>query len=72
MQKAMNITLSVDKRIADAARKAAGAMGKSLDQAVHDYLEQLAGAHQVDNEIAAFEQSARGDSRQVGGLAVRS
>jgi hypothetical protein len=55
----MNITLSVDERVADAARKAAGAMGKSLNQAVRDYLEQLAGGQQIDNEIAAFEQSAR-------------
>lgn len=55
----MNITLSVDERIADAARKAAKAMGKSLNQAVRDYLEQLAGGQQIENEITAFEQSAR-------------
>ncbi len=34
----MNITLSIDERIAEEARKAAGAMGKSLNQAVRDYL----------------------------------
>ncbi len=39
----MNITLSIDGQVADDARKAAGAMGKSLNQAVRDYLEQLAG-----------------------------
>ena len=55
----MNITLSVDERIAEAARSAAQAMGKSLNQAVRDYLEQLAGAQQVEAEIAAFEASAR-------------
>ena len=54
----MNITLSVDKRVADEARKAAGAMGKSLNQAVRDYLEQLARAHQVQAQLAAFEASA--------------
>ena len=55
----MNITLSVDERIAEEARKAAGAMGKSLNQAVRDYLEQLAGLHQLGAELQAFEASAR-------------
>ena len=54
----MNITLSVDERVAEQARKAAAAMGKSLNQAVRDYLEQLAGAAQVESELQAFEQSA--------------
>jgi len=35
----MNITLSMDEKVAESARKAAGAMGKSLNQAVWDYLE---------------------------------
>ncbi len=38
----MNITLSVDERVADNAREAARKIGKSLNQAVRDYLEQLA------------------------------
>ena len=37
----MNITLSIDEQVADSARKAAQSMGKSLNQAVRDYLEQL-------------------------------
>ena len=40
----MNITLAIDERVAERARRAAQAMGKSLNQAVRDYLEQLAGA----------------------------
>lgn len=55
----MNITLSVDERIADRARRAAGAMGKSLNQAVRDYLELLAGGEQLASELLAFELSAR-------------
>ncbi len=55
----MNITLSVDERIAEQARAAAAAMGKSLNQAVRDYLEQLAGSQQLASELRAFEQSAR-------------
>jgi antitoxin component of RelBE/YafQ-DinJ toxin-antitoxin module len=54
----MNITLSIDERIGEEARKAAGAMGKSLNQAVRDYLEQLAGAPQLAAELQAFEASA--------------
>jgi antitoxin component of RelBE/YafQ-DinJ toxin-antitoxin module len=55
----MNITLSIDERIAEQARKAAQSMGKSLNQAVRDYLEQLAGSQQIEAEVTAFERSAR-------------
>ena len=54
----MNITLSVDESVADEARKAAGAMGKSLNQAVRDYLEHLACTHQLQAQLDAFEGSA--------------
>jgi Family of unknown function (DUF6364) len=54
----MNITLSVDERVAERARIAAQAMGKSLNQAVRDYLEQLAGVKQRESEVQAFEASA--------------
>ena len=40
----MNITLSVDEQVALRAREAAQKMGKSLNQVVRDYLEQLAGS----------------------------
>jgi antitoxin component of RelBE/YafQ-DinJ toxin-antitoxin module len=55
----MNITLSIDERVAERARKAAQSMGKSLNQAVRDYLEQLAGSQQIEAEVKAFEKSAR-------------
>ena len=54
----MNITFSIDDRVAERARSAAAAMGKSLNQAVRDYLEQLAGSQQLASELRAFEQSA--------------
>lgn len=54
----MNITLAVDDRVVELARLSAQAMGKSLNQAVRDYLEQLAGQQQVEAELAQFEQSA--------------
>jgi predicted HicB family RNase H-like nuclease len=34
-----NLTLSIDERVAERARKAATKMGKSLNQVVRDYLE---------------------------------
>ena len=58
MRQPLNITLSVDERVAEQARKAARAMGKSLNQAVRDYLEQLASRQQVATELDAFETSA--------------
>ncbi len=54
----MNITLSIDERVAEQAREAARIMGKSLNQAVRDYLEQLARQQQVLAELEAFETSA--------------
>lgn len=63
----MNITLSVDERVAERARRAAQAMGKSLNQAVRDYLEQLAGAEQRAAELQAFEASARATPGRLNG-----
>jgi hypothetical protein len=63
----MNLTLSIDERVAEQARQAALAMGKSLNQAVRDYLEQLAGRAQLESEITAFlESTARTPGRLHG------
>jgi Family of unknown function (DUF6364) len=56
----MNITLSVDERVAENAREAARKMGKSLNQAVRDYLEQLGGQDRREEEWKAFEQRCLG------------
>ena len=50
----MNLTLAVDDQTAERARSAARAMGKSLNQVVREYLEQLAGRDQVERDIAEF------------------
>ena len=63
----MNITLSIDERVAEQARQAALAMGKSLNQAVRDYLEQLAGRAQLESEIAAFLESTARTPGRLGG-----
>jgi antitoxin component of RelBE/YafQ-DinJ toxin-antitoxin module len=52
----MNLTLSVDERIVEQARKAAQSMGKSLNQAVRDYLEQLAGQAQRETVIKELRE----------------
>ncbi len=53
----VNITFTVDDQVAACASKAAQRMGKSLDQVVLSYLEQLVGSTQRDQEWAQFEQS---------------
>jgi 3-oxoacyl-[acyl-carrier protein] reductase len=51
----MNVTLALDSRLVERARKAAAAMGKSLNQAIREYLETLAGASSTEDEkIAAL------------------
>lgn len=62
----MNITLSIDDRVVEQARKAAQAMGKSLNQAVRDHLEQLAGQAQrqaLAEELATLSLRGRAPAR---------
>jgi hypothetical protein len=63
----MNITLSVDDRVVELARRSAQSMGKSLNQAVRDYLEQLAGRQQLAAELQQFEQSALNSPGRLAG-----
>ena len=60
----MNITLSADEKIIERARKAAQDMGKSLNQAVRDDVEQLAaGEEGLDAELEALRSMVgRGNS----------
>jgi len=59
----MNITLAVDEKIAEQARATAHAMGKSLNQLVREYLEQLAGQRTIEAEVEEFRAlSGRGNS----------
>ncbi len=52
----MNITLSIDEQVALRAREAAKKMGKSLNQVVRDYLEQLAGNARRGQQWTQFEE----------------
>ena len=63
----MNITLAVDEQVAQRAREAAQKMGKSLNQAVRDYLEQLAGSSRRGQEWTQFEARCLQSTAQLGG-----
>jgi hypothetical protein len=63
----MNITLSADEQVVERARIAAKKMGKSLNQAVRDYLEQLAGGAQREQDWAQFEARCLQSKAQLGG-----
>jgi hypothetical protein len=62
----MNITLSVDEQVALRAREAARRMGKSLNQAVRDYLDQLAGGARRGQQWAQFEERCLSSHAQLG------
>ena len=51
----MNITLSIDQRLVERARKAAEAMGKSLNQVIREHLAYLAGEADMETELAELK-----------------
>ncbi len=62
----MNLTLSIDDEVVQQARRRAEAMGKSVNQLVREYLEQLAGKSDRDALVAELRELTRnstGDSR---------
>jgi hypothetical protein len=60
----MNLTLSIDEQLVARARKRAEALGKSLNQAIRDYLQNLAGGDDAESSIDEFKRlSGRGHSR---------
>ncbi len=63
----MNITLSIDEQVAQRAREAAQKMGKSLNQAVRDYLVQLAGSGKRAQQWDQFEARCLHSPAKLGG-----
>jgi hypothetical protein len=60
----VNFTLSIEERIVTKARKKANALGKSLDQLIRDYLQELSGGDDPERGIEEFRSlSGRGHSR---------
>lgn len=64
-----NITLSADERLIERARSEAARRGKSLNQLIRDYLEELAGQREPTNEferlreLSSLSRGHRGDWR---------
>lgn len=55
----MNITLSVEEDTIRAARKAAAAMGKSLNELVRDYLRSIARPQSAEDDIAELRRLSK-------------
>ena len=63
----MNITLSVDEQVALRAREAAKKIGKSLNQVVREYLEQLAGIARRGQQWTQFEERCLQSNAKLNG-----
>jgi hypothetical protein len=54
----MNITLSVDERIAERARERLRATGKTVNQEIREHLAQIAGDDQLERDIDFLRNTA--------------
>ena len=62
----VNVTLSIDDEVIQRARRKAEAMGTSVNQLIRDYLEQLSGKVDPDEdakELERLSRKVRGNSR---------
>jgi antitoxin component of RelBE/YafQ-DinJ toxin-antitoxin module len=62
----MNLTLSIDDEVLQKARRHADAMGKSVNQLVREYLQQLAGNTDREALLQEFREMSKhplGDSK---------
>jgi hypothetical protein len=63
----MNLTLSIDSRLLKEARQTARALGKSLNQLVREYLEELTARGHSRSEIEELRRlSAESGGRSAG------
>lgn len=51
-----NLTLSVDERTVEEARRVAAAMGKTLNQLVREYLDQLTARADAEQDVAELRR----------------
>jgi len=63
----VNITLAIDDDLVKTARKVAGAMGKSLNQVVREYLEHLTDRDRVERDMEELERLSRESGGHSGG-----
>lgn len=63
----MNLTLSVDEQLVIEARRAADSLGKSLNQLIREYLEQLTARNRPADDLDELRRlSAEGGGRSGG------
>ena len=55
----MNVTLSIDDELIARARSRAEALGTSVNQLIRDYLEQLTGKTDPNEDATEFERLSR-------------
>jgi len=55
----VNVTMSVDERVLERARKKAEALGKSLNQLVREYLERLGGGDEPEKDVAELRRLSK-------------
>ncbi|PKL96032.1 MAG: MerR family transcriptional regulator [Gammaproteobacteria bacterium HGW-Gammaproteobacteria-8] len=58
-----NITLSADERLIEKARREAARRGKSLNQMIRDYLEELGGQRSASNEFDRLRELSSAGAR---------
>ena len=63
----MNLTLSVDDQLVKKARKAADSLGKSLNQLIREYLEQLTALDRPADEISEMRRLTEEGGGRSGG-----
>jgi len=63
----MNLTLSIDGRLLEEARKVAQSMGKSLNQLIREHLEELTARDDAKRDVEELRQlSDEGGGRSKG------
>jgi antitoxin component of RelBE/YafQ-DinJ toxin-antitoxin module len=67
----MNVTLSIDEKLVERARRLAAAQGISLNQMIRRLLEEAAAASSVDHLVEELEELWAADQGDSGGQAWR-
>ena len=63
----MNLTLSIDDRLLEEARKVARSMGKSVNQIVREHLEQLTSRDAAERDVEELRRlSMESEGRSAG------
>lgn len=67
----MNLTLSIDDRLLKEAREVAAAMGKSVNQLVREYLQQLTARDDAERDIGELRELSASSKGHSGGRRIR-